>query len=288
VVILWAGNPVAASYLLRHEGIAVMSLSVVRLLTFSLFSIIFFVGWTLVSRRKYELLRPTPFISILPAGINALLMFATYGAILVIPPALHLTILRFNTFLFQSKSDSRSERAWSYVGMSLLLVSLLVFSFFLPQYRWAGLILSAVALVLYTLYSWSTERIIQTYRIGLRYPILSLWMGIWLGLLGLILFVTTDMSSLTLTHTFYAALYTVLFVCVPYTSYSALLKSVKFRYFTDVLLLEVPIAFVSEWLIFGDIEQPIIYWLIFGTLAAIVLIRVISGKLSLALDSLSR
>ena len=136
-----------------------------------------------------------------------------------------------------------------------------------------GFVFSLITLISYTFYSLATERTLQQHKIDIRYPFLLFQMGLLLGLAGIILAFFLRTPSLFNELTAPAITYVLLCVCIPHTLYSALLKTKRFELFTDIFLLEVPLAMLLEVMILGTLLPPILYGVMGFTLLTLFLLR---------------
>ncbi len=274
VIILWALNPVAANALL-HLGMDALSLLTIRFLTFAIFTTLFFAGWLWSRKGTYQRIQSITTMALLPTFSNALFSLGTYLALTYVPPSVHLTVLRLNSLLLPSLTEEASRKTRMYLMIFLLLLGLLAIASYytIGSGLTVGLVLSLWTLCCYILYSLSTEHTLQQNKIEFRYPVLLFQTGILLGLCGLVLAFLQPLDSIFNVLTPWAVLYVLVCVCIPHTSYIALLKTARFKHFTDMQLAEVPLAIVMEIVFLGIILPPALYVVIFGILSLLLLLR---------------
>lgn len=273
VILLWSLNPVLALEFLR-QGVPPMTLITIRFLTIGLFMTAFFGLWRCVTRKKFA---PIPHITLLalPSTLaNAAMMIYLY-ALETVPPAVHLLILRFNTLLLPMLSEKKSSRLVRSMVLFGVVLLLTVSGIIMISGRGIifGLTLSCGTLVFYTLYSVSTERTLQQHNIDVRYPYFLFHSGLISGALGLILLPWQPMSVLLSPVALAIVLYVICCVCITQLCYAALLKTVRFKHFTDLFLIEVPLAVLFGHLLLGVALPPAMYVIIAAAIAAILFIR---------------
>jgi RelA/SpoT family (p)ppGpp synthetase len=275
IIILWGINPVIAKWFLE-QGMTVHDLVVIRLLTFSIFSMLLFTVWQLQRGKSYSPIRGVWSVTILPAmGFLGMSAFNVL-AVDVIAPSLHLAILRLNTVMLPVLALLRPKKggmAESLIALALLVTACLtIFRFFPPA---VGVASSLAALIAYTLYSLTTDRAMQVRRISVRSPVFSLKLGILLGLAGIMLmFIPGGRVILPTTQlVLFAALYILLCVCIPHALYPYVLQRLRFRSITDLFLIEVPIAVGAEWLLLGIKLSSMQYLIIVTILTTLLLFR---------------
>lgn len=274
VIFLWSLNPVFAKLLLL-QGIGFLPLLTIRFLVFSVFSLLLFAAWRVWTREKFTPIKNIFGLAALPTLGNVLMSVFTYASVSLIPPSVHLTILRFNT-LFLRAFQVRDRRSifGSLAAIILLLAGMTgLFFFDVGAIPLLGIGFAVISLGAYMFYSLSTEYVLNNQRIDVRYPYVLFYSGMFLGVIGLGLFfwqqLWQDFDRLTVI----AILYVLLCVCIPHMCYQALLRIRKFSKFTDLLLLEVPLAFVFEIAILGIILPPIVYGIIGVILATLLFLR---------------
>lgn len=275
VILPWAINPVFAKWLIL-SGLRPLSLITVRFLVFSVFMTVFFCAWRCIKKPTFSPIPKLPLLATIPAITHAIMTAFTYLSIAIIPPSVHLTILRFNTLLLRNVSlTGNRPRMRRSVELFIGLLSLTALLFILTlgkQYAF-GIGLGILALFSYTIYSLSTEHVLQANQIKLRQPFLMFYMGIFLGLIGLLLLPFQHLKDILNPLTLPAIFYILLCVCLPHTSYAALLKRTRFKHFTDLLLLETPIAIALETSLLA-IHLPIAtYFVIAAALVTLFVIR---------------
>lgn len=268
VIVLWSLNPVFARWLME-QGMPLTTLFTSRLIIFSIFTGVFFVIWRLFTTAKLYPIRHLPLIATIPTIGNAATAFFTYGTLQYLPPSFHLTIMRLNTILlpFLSLKDFRLSRMFGLSAVLTLGAACVILLLSLTTFDW-GIALSLLTLFSYLVYSLSTEQALRVNHIDSRYPYLLLMSGFYLGIIGLILLPFQPLSLISGELALYTFLYTLLCVCVPHASYQALLKTTRFNKFTDLLLLEVPLAALFEHFILG-LRFPI---LTYTSMALILLV----------------
>lgn len=276
VIIPWALNPVIAKWLLFH-GVEPLHLITIRLLTFALFAAAFFGIWRLLNRSPLTPIRNATLLALPSTLGNFGMTVSTYLALLFMPPSLHLTLLRLNTVILPTIQKRWTARRLFVLLLFLaalfsaiyLLLSLTSFD----SSSLAGISLSLCTLLLYLTYSLTTERTLRQNRINVRYPYLLLHMGGLLGATGITLAAFQPLATLWNGMTPGIVAYVLLCVCLPHAAYSALLNRTKFKHFTDMLLLEVPIAIFFEILILGIVQTPYTYALMGLTLMGLLFWR---------------
>lgn len=275
VIIPWALNPVAAKWFLFH-GVDPLPLITIRLVIFALFTIAFFIAWRIISRTPFTPIKHLT-LRVLPSTFGNLGMtVSTYLALLQMPPSLHLLLLRLNTVLLPTIS-----KRWTFSrAIAILSFILLFFAGFagllIPAvgfHNLWGVLLSLSTLLLYLFYSLTTERTLRQNRIDMRHPYLLLHMGGLLGISGIVMALFQPWDTLWNDMTLGVIGYVLFCVCLPHAAYSALLNRTRFKYFTDLLLLEVPIAIALETLLLGLVLTPYAYALTATTLLALLFWR---------------
>ena len=272
VILLWALNPVFAKWLIL-EGMDPMALVTIRLLTFAVFTGIFYFGWSIVNGKKYSPIPQGTLLAVLPAFAIFLLSIFTYKALQTMPPSIHITFLRLNILLLPLLYIA-NKKGWTKLPYMILVCTLFVG--FIYQYiadttvLAAGVILSILSLAAYLFFSLSTERVLQQYKIDMRYPSFLFQIGVVLGLIGLFMIPFHSKEALLSPLTVTAILYVALCVWIPYTCYSAVLKKIRFKHITNIFLLEVPLTIVFE-MLFLHIFLPTIDYILLAILAVLLL-----------------
>lgn len=281
VIILWSVNPVAAKYFL-DQGETPLAMMTIRFLTFAAYTIGFFFVWRAFNRKHLVPLRHATRLALLPTIANAG-MSLYFFALPSVPPSVHLTILRFNPLLlpFFGKGNAMERKRTRFGQLLTLMIASLALIYVIVHPSILGLSLSVATMLCYSFYSLTTERTLQTYKIDLRYPYILLHMGILSAIAGLALMLFQPPAVLLNAHTFWIVLYVLVCICFSHTAYSALLKTAHFKHFTDLLLLEVPLAVLLEVTLL-DHRMPLLAYAVLGViLVALVFLR--SRSLGLAL-----
>jgi len=271
VIILWSLNPVLAKWLIIN-GMTTMSLLTIRFLVFSVFTTGFFLIWRQMTKTKFS---PIPRLALLvgPATFwNAFNSTVTYLSISFLPPSVHLTILRFNALLISLKAAKDRKQMVSALTLLALLIALSIF-LIASGYIALGICFSVVTLLSFTFYSLSLERTLQEHRIDIRYPYVLFQMGLLLGLTGIIMLFFQPISQLLHELTIPSIFYVLVCVCIPHACYSALLKTTRFKHFTDYFLLEVPLAMLLEAAILSIVLPLSLYAVIFITLVTLLVFQ---------------
>ncbi len=279
VILLWSLNPVIAKWFLVH-GVAPLTMITLRFLTFAVYSTVFFILWRWRNPAKLTPIPKLFRLSLMPT-LSLCGMSIYFYALSLVPPSLHLLVLRFNTVLYPSITAKESTKRLKHLlQFAILLGSVVTFmAWFLGQHVVAGMLLSAITLCFYLLYSLTTEHTLQQNKIGMRLPYLLLVIGIFSGIIGLILVPFVPLTALLNRYTLPIVVYVLVCICISQTLYSALLKSSKFKHFTDFLLLEVPVAVVLEIGLLHINMHPIVYAGIGLTLLTLLRLRWHAAKL---------
>ncbi|MBP9774012.1 MAG: HD domain-containing protein [Candidatus Peribacteraceae bacterium] len=269
IILLWAANPVFARWFLFH-GMTTLPLITLRLFTLSIFNIGFFAVWRL--KHRTALSRPSnlPAIASLPSIGMIGMTVTNYIALVTVPPSVHLSIQRLNSLITTIIGLSRRKIAIARplsIFFIILILSIAGFVWAIGRYIEAGIIFSVLLMLFYVLTSLSTESALQHNKLDIRQPYLSFQIGIFLGLAAIILIPFQALSGLLNHLTLPAIFFVILCVAIPHACHSALLKTARFKYFTDALLLEIPIAILLESLLLGII-LPISAYIIMGLLLA--------------------
>jgi GTP pyrophosphokinase len=275
VVLMWGLNPVWARYLI-DQGITPVTLVSIRSIAFFVFSALLFAVWRYVRGRGYSPIPRATWLALSPALATFVLSLLTYLSISQLSPSTHLTILRFNALLLpiiplgmMRKKATRS----SLVMLGIVAAGMIGF-FMLPGISNLGVLFALLSLTCYMCYSLVTERVLNEYKIGARYPYFLFHIGIILGILGLLLLPsmipTVDQWS---GHLGNIVLYAFLCVFIPHTCFHIVLQNVQFRHVTSISLFEVPLAVALEILLLGLILHPFSYGLIGLVLLAIAALR---------------
>ncbi|MBU1123305.1 hypothetical protein KJ652_01835, partial [Patescibacteria group bacterium] len=275
VILFWSLNPVIAKTFLK-TGITPISLLTIRLIAFCIFSSILYSLW---SKNVFGVLQTIPKaikLAILPAiGLIALPIF-TYYALVTMPPSVHLTILRFNivlipiiTILIQYKIKYKI----SFLALAISIACIYLLTLPFSQLPLIGITFSVMALITYSSYSLITEYILQHHKIGVRYPQLLFNIGIILGLFGLLMIPFQNWEWLNVHTLLLIITYTLFCVFIPHACFNAILKQMKFKYITDLFLLELPLVILFEILILEIILPVKLYTAIAVIIAIIVSLR---------------
>ena len=270
IVFLWGLNPVFAQWFL-HQGMPAISLVTLRLFTFAAFTSALFFLWKYKIGKHYSRPERLTISSVPPAaGLFGMSLF-NYLALTFIPPSIHLTILRLSGLLVPLLKSRRNS--WITTATLLFLfVGLFCLFLILPTMPpAAGIGLSLLALISYTIYSLGTEQVMHAKKIAVRYPYFSFQLGIFLALGGLVLLMFQPISNLLSSLTLPAIGYILLCVCIPHLCYTILLQTTRFKNFTLILLLEVPIAIISEYVFLGTLLHPLAYAAILVAIACLFL-----------------
>jgi drug/metabolite transporter (DMT)-like permease len=281
VMLPWALNPVLAKFLLLH-GMGTLPLITIRLLVFCIFTSVFFVVWKMLTQSAFK---PIPHLFQLagfPILGNAANTLFTYLALLTMPPSVHLTLLRFNTYLLPILSKKKKGYRTLAFFCFFILSAILLFLLTLGHTYSLGILLSVGTLFSYTFYSLATERTLHAHKIDMRYPYLLFQMGLILGILGIILIPFQSFQTLWNAQTLPAIGYVLACVCIPHACYSALLKTTHFKSFNDLLIIEIPLAIVFEIAFLGIVLPPLAYATIGLILGLLLLTR--WERLSLPLE----
>jgi GTP pyrophosphokinase len=275
VIILWGINPVVARWFLE-SGVPTLTLVTLRLFAFSAFSILFYVGWRLFLRPQYSGGKNITIAAILPSlGLVGMSLF-NYLSVGYVAPSLHLTVLRLNALLLPVLLIA--SRKQKNVLMSLLLFCLFLGGIILlweetTSLPLEGIFFTVCALVSYTFYSLSSEHSLHGQKIGARYPVFLLNIGLFLGIAGCAILPLQEVNLLWGIFTLPVALYILICVFLPHVFHAILLRKTKFKHFTDAYLLEVPIAFAAEILLLNLTQSPLMYALIVTILGCLLLYR---------------
>jgi GTP diphosphokinase / guanosine-3',5'-bis(diphosphate) 3'-diphosphatase len=279
VILLWSLNPVAATWFLRG-GMTPLGMMTIRFLTFFVYTVIFFSVWRVWTWKRYSPVRNLFSLAFLPTLGNAG-MSLYYFALAIVPPSVHLTLLRFNSLLLYILHTADKRRLRLYILLFILLFSVtcVLFLLTLGVVYAAGLAISACTMMFYTLYSLSTERTLQHHKIDVRYPYVLLHIGLLSGVAGVLLIPWQHSSALWNASTLPVVGYLLLCVCLTHTCYSALLNTTRFKQFTDLLLLEVPLAAILESLLLGIILPWPAYATIVIVLGLLLALKYASGRI---------
>jgi hypothetical protein len=270
VISLWALNPVAAKWLLG-QGMDILSLLTIRFLIFAVFTTGFLIVWRQITKAKFTPIPHLTVRAVIPALWNAVISTFTYLALSFLPASIHLTLLRFNTLLLSLRSNPKKLSAAS---LALLLLFLTVCAtFVISGFVALGIILSISTLLCYTFYSLSLERTLHQHRIDIRYPYLLFQMGLLLGFIGMVLAFFQPLDALLHDTSIYTILYVLFCVCIPHVCYSALIKTTRFKHFTDYFLLEVPLAMFLESMILGLVLPVSLYAVIAITIGTLLVFQ---------------
>ena len=271
VIGLWGLNPVFATWFLQ-QGMNPLTLMTIRFLTIAIFMSCFFGAWKLFAKAKLAPVKNVTLFAWKPAIANAAMMVYLY-ALEFISPSVHLMVLRFNTLLIPILNKTGKARVkpllWFALALGLTLLGLLLI---LGKHAAFGLSLSCLTLFFYTVYSLSGERILHRNHIDVRYPYYLFSSGLVSGIIGLALLPFVSFASLLSPLALLATIYVLLCVCISQVCYSALLKTTRFKHFTDLFLAEVPIAILGEIALLGLVESYWVYGLFalaIGTLVAL-------------------
>jgi len=235
------------------------------MLTFWVFTTLFFLVWLKLTKTKFNPIRNIHSLAIPPVMSQIMHICFTYLALLYLSPTMHLTILRLNVFLlpimFMTYKHPRYIKLLyiTLLGLGVLLTLNLVHSI---EHIHIGYLFSFLTLISYVIYSITTERALQHGKIDMRYPYYLLEMGFLLGLFGLAILPLQDISLLANREIINIVIYAIFCVCIPYTCYAALLKTTRFKHFTNLSLFEIPLAFGFEFLLLGLGFRPWEYLLI--------------------------
>lgn len=271
VIVLWALNPVLAKWILE-AGMQPHALITLRLFTVGFLNVAFFLLWRSINRARYSAIHHLAKEALLPAaGLIGMTVF-NYLALLYLPPSVHLTILRFNTLLLPALAwtygGKMSVPSRLFAGFIILATSAFTLSLGVPVVP--GLLFSLGALFSYTLYTLTMEHALQRKKIDLRHPYFLLHMGLWLLAAGLLSLPFTPAANLLNDLTLPAILYIAGCVAIPHILYSSVLKTTRFKYFSDFQLAEIPLAILFELIVLGLFQPPLGYLSI--TLVVILLI----------------
>ncbi len=271
VIILWGLNPVAATWFLQH-GVMPTTLICVRFITIGIFMTLFFIVWKFIHQEKFTPIKHLASVVVKPTLMNAGMMIYFY-ALQILPPSIHLTILRFNTLLLPIIHDQHSRRSskelLAIFTAFIFLLSILLYAF---HYTIAiGIVFSLMTLFFYTLYSITTEQALQQKKIGIRYPYFVLYSGLFSGFLGLVMLFWQTSSIFSHPLLPLMILYIIFCVCITQLCYSALLHTSRFKHITDLFLLEVPLSIFFEITLLGVVHSGIAYIAIFIALSIIFL-----------------
>ncbi len=97
--------------------------------------------------------------------------------------------------------------------------------------------------------------------------------GLISGVIGLTLLAWQDWAAFLTPLTLPAIIYVIFCVCISQACYSALLNTTRFKHFTDLFLMEVPLCMIFESLILG-IQLPLAAYAVVGiSLGVILFIR---------------
>ncbi|MSR68113.1 HD domain-containing protein [Candidatus Peribacteria bacterium] len=275
VIILWALNPVIAKWFLLR-GMTPLSLVTIRFLTFFAYTTTFYITWRMFSRKiKYTPVPHLILLTTLPALGLIGMSFFNYFALTKMPPSLHLTILRLNTLVLPIMLSLRKGVPFrtSSLFTFLVFILLLILTANIPGApSITGLMLSMMALFSYMLYSLMSEYVLQQKQISVRYPLFVAYLGLLIGIAGLLLLPWQHKADILNAFTLLAILYMISCVCIPHMLYSHLLRRASFSSVTDIFLLEVPFAVGFEVLLLG-LKLPLPIYLIIGFILAVVLLR---------------
>jgi GTP pyrophosphokinase len=273
VLLLWALNPVLAKWFLI-SGMTPMTLIILRLLTFGTFSIVVFALWRLQTRSGFSAVPRLAYWAFAPAvGLTGMSVF-NYFSLYFLAPSIHLTILRLNAILLPLLIAMDMNQKFRFLKHILLLILCAIPVLLvtitprgIPPY---GIVFAILALLSYTLYSLTTERVMQQSKISARYPILQLYMGVFMGAVGLALLSIHGGITWSDPKILQAVAYVVSCVCIPHLCYSLLLKKMRFKHMTDLFLLEVPLAILFEGMIL-HLTLPLAQYLMIALVLVILI-----------------
>jgi GTP pyrophosphokinase len=275
VILFWALNPVIAKHFLM-TGIAPITLVTLRSIVFFSLTTTFFLIWKFLNGSRFAPVQGAFRLALLPAIGTFALSFITYMSVGVLPPSVHLTILRFNVLLlplfhlFFRKNLQRRTAISAVILFAASIGLLLTPTTHLPA---IGIVYAVLALVAYVYYSLVTERTLQNNKIGARYPYFLFYLGLIVGLLGLLLLPSQlAISSVWEPRLLPIILYVAFCVFVPHTCFQIVLQRVRFTRVTSMSLLEVPLAMVFEILLLGIWLPWFLYLLIGCILLSFVLL----------------
>lgn len=273
VVFCWGLNPVWARLLLS-EGMTPASLVSLRSIIFGVFSAALFVGWRALRKVQYAPIPHVSSLAFLPTVATYLLSFFTYASVSLLPPSVHLTILRFNVVLLPLLHLKKTKKVTKAIAVQLLVLAFFAVLFLAsPDIPYIGFPLSIVALVAYIVYSLITEDVLQKNRIGLRYPYFLLHMGMMLAAMGLLFLPWVAMSDPEWMRRIpEVAAYVLVCVFVPHTCFQLILQRTRFLHITSLSLFEVPLGIILETLLLGLILTPYTYGVIVATMVALALL----------------
>jgi len=253
VVVCWALNPVWAKYYLT-QGMSPMLLVSLRSFLFFFFSSILFLVWKYRRGNVYSPIPHITRISLVPAISTFIHSLLTYLSVSLLVPSVHLTVLRFNILLLPvihlwKNKDSNKRPQLLITGLCLLIIIAFLFAPGIPR---LGLLFAMLTLISYLSYSLITEKTLQQQRIGLRYPQYLFHLSFISALIGLALSpLLIQQLSLWTDQVGSLALYVLFCVFIPHTCFHIILQRTKFKYFTSISLLEVPLAMAMQFLILG-------------------------------------
>lgn len=276
IIILWGLNPVIAKWLLL-QGVHVLALVNLRLLTLAMFNIGYFVVWRLLRWNvNLQPIRHAWSIAILPTVGLIGMTFCNYIALSFLPPSAHLTILRFNTLLLPTlalTNAKASMRRPLEMFVLLLVATIAAFIVILGEQVLLGLLVSVLGLISYTWYSLTTEHALQRHKIGARQPFFVLQTGIVLGIAGLLMLPFETHDIIASSWTVLSIVYVALCVALPHILYTILLRKIRFKHFSDFLIMEIPIAMALETLLIGIVLPYALYAAIALVIAALIFLR---------------
>lgn len=274
IVSLWGIHPVLARWFLLH-GVPPITLLTFRLGVFSVCSIILFFVWKIFSKQRYAPIPRIVRLAILPAVSTVALATVMYEALLVVPSALHLGIMRFNILLIPWIATLRSKSpSCSRLGILLCAVGGIVFSIFQPPITMTiGILLSIGTMAIYGTYSQVISSTLLDNKIGLRYPYLLFVTGLLLSVVTLILAPYAHFANLHVGMILALICFMIICVFIPHACYYALLHKRPRHYAADPFFLEAPIAMVGEFLLLGTLLLPSAYFAICVSLLALFIIQ---------------
>lgn len=273
VVVLWTFNPVMARFFLDKQ-LPALSLMTIRFFSLGFYNWLMYLTWRFMTRQKVLPVRRSMRMGLFPSIANAGISLY-YFALSSVPPSVHLTILRFNTIFLPTLVGVRRSafsRRLILLLLCLLALSLAIIHFTVRASPFA-LLLSVTTMLFYALYSLSMERVLQKHHIGFRLPFLLRDMGTISFVFGFMLLPWQPMKYLLDSRALLAAIYVVICVGISHNAYSALLKTARFKYFSDILLVEIPLAMVLEYFLLGIRLPMLAYSAITLILAVLFVLR---------------
>ncbi len=274
IILLWGLNPVVAKWLMLQD-ISPLALMSLRSMGFFIFSAILFLAWSQRRGTFFSPIRGILHIAALPAFAAATLSLTTYLSIQLLPPSVHLAVLRLNALLLPAAILQWPQRI-SHILRWLPLASaagILLVLFTQTTLPTRGIALALVTLLTYILYSHVMERTLHQYNIEARYPVFLFYVGLILGGIGVLLAPwALKNTSHWLPYLPLLTLYILTCVFIPHVLFHTVLQKTNLNVVTGIYHIEIFVAVLLEIALLGIILQPITYL----ALGAILLI--LSGK----------